>query len=419
MSHPIRTSISALLLMAALTSPALADSPKKPGAGTDVISAGGGNVITPGGGNVITPGGGNRQLKQNFGAGAPPPATRRMVPADLNVRLDIHEHRLSNGLRLLMLEDHKAPVVTFQVWYQVGSKDERPGLTGVSHFLEHLMFQGAKKYGTGEFDKVLTRNGGQNNAFTTEDYTAFYEVFASDRLPLAFDLESDRMQGLLLPPDKVVSEKNVVKEERRWRTENSPTGAVWEDLMALSFEAHPYHWPVIGWMSDLDAMSRDQILAYYRTYYRPDNAIVVVVGDFDTATAIRLAEKYYGRLPAQGGNFPRNPTVEPPQNGERRAELIKNVQSPVVMAAYHVPAAGNTDLYALDLLDTILSSGESSRLYHELVYKQRVAQQVGSGLSENKDPGIYYVYGQPMPGKSTAALERPCTPRSPACRPSR
>jgi predicted Zn-dependent peptidase len=320
------------------------------------------------------------------------------------VKLDVHEHRLANGLRVLTLEDHKAPVVTVQVWYQVGSKDERPGITGVSHLLEHMMFQGAKKYGTGQFDRTLTRLGGQNNAFTTEDLTAYHEVLASEHLETAFDLESDRMMGALIPAEKLKSEVNVVKEERRWRTENSPVGAAWETLGATAFMASAYHWPVVGWMSDLEQMTHQQVVDYYRAYYRPDNAILIVVGDVEREQVNRLAERYFGHLPA-AGSFVRNTTQEPPQEGERRAEIVRQVETPVVMAGYHIPAAGHPDLYALDVLDTILSSGQSSRLYQELVYKGRVAQQVGSGFSENKEAGLFYLYGLPMPGKTTRELE--------------
>lgn len=356
-------------------------------------------IIATGGGNVQDEAPAKSEARQKSDRPAPPPP-----PAPAAPRLDIREHTLRNGLKLLMLEDHKAPVVTFQVWYQVGSKDERPGITGVSHLLEHMMFQGAKKYGTGQFDQILTRNGAENNAFTSEDYTAYYEVLASDRLELAFDLEADRMMGALIPPEKLKSEKEVVKEERRWRTENSPIGAVWEYLSAFAYIAHPYHWPVVGWMSDLEAMTHEQVVDYYRTYYRPDNATVVIVGDFETQEAIALAERYFGPLEARG-SFPRNPTQEPPQNGERRAEMIKEVETPVVMAAYKAPKAGHPDLDALDVLDTILSSGESSRFYQSLVYRGRLAQQVGSGFSEGKDGSLFYLYALPMPGKTLAQVE--------------
>jgi zinc protease len=380
MRHPLRTALVSLLLLGAASTPALA-----------VVAAGGLNAT------------GDEAKKDSP---APPARTRLAArPASDIPAVKIQCHTLKNGLQLLMVEDHKAPVVAVQVWYQVGSKDERPGITGVSHFLEHMMFQGAKKYGTGQFDKALLRVGGQNNAFTTEDYTAFHETLSSDHLELAFDLESDRMTGALIPADKVKSEINVVKEERRWRTENSPVGAVWETLQATAYMANGYHWPVVGWMSDLETFNRTNVVDYYSAYYRPDDAVLVVVGDFAPASAIALAEKYFGPL-KPAGSFQRNLTAEPTQEGERRAELVKKVETPVVMAAYHVPASGHADLYALDLLDTILSSGQSSRLYQSLVYRDRVAQQVGSGLSENKLASLFYLYGLPMPGKSPAALEK-------------
>lgn len=322
-----------------------------------------------------------------------------------DMRVSIGEHRLGNGLRLLMVEDHKAPVVAFEVWYQVGSKDERPGLTGTSHLLEHMMFQGAKKYGTGQFDRVLVRNGGENNAFTTEDYTAYYEVFASDRLELAFDLESDRMTGALIPPEKLISEKQVVREELRWRTDNSPVGAVWEYLSAFVFLAHPYHWPVGGWTSDVDSVTHAQVVDYYKTYYQPNNATLVIVGDFQQKDAIKLAERYFGGIPAAQGEFPRNMTQEPEQRGERRAEIVKAVETPIVMAAYRLPGAGHAEHLAAELLDRILSGGDSSRLYQSLVYRGRLAQSVSTDTWEGKDAGLFYVLGQPMPGKTTAELE--------------
>jgi zinc protease len=383
--HSTRTIAATLLLVGLQAAPALA-----------VVAAGGLNQQ-------------EESAKAKKAAPAKSAAPRLSAPAPkptpATPRLNVKEHKLKNGLRILMLEDHKAPVVTVQVWYQVGSKDERPGITGVSHLLEHMMFQGAKKYGTGQFDRTLTRLGGQNNAFTTEDLTAYHELLSSDHMETAFDLEADRMMGALIPPEKLKSEVNVVKEERRWRTENSPIGAVWETLGATAFMASAYHWPVVGWMSDLEQMTHQQVVDYYRAYYRPDNALLVVVGDFKAVDAVALAEKHFGGLPAAGG-FVRNTTTEPPQEGERRAELVKQIETPVVMAGYHVPKAGHPDLYALDLLDTILSSGQSSRLYQELVYKGRVAQQVGSGLSENKEAGLFYLYALPMPGKTTQDLEK-------------
>jgi predicted Zn-dependent peptidase len=316
----------------------------------------------------------------------------------------IREHTLANGLRILMCEDHKAPVVAVQVWYQVGSKDERPGLTGSSHLLEHMMFQGAAKYGPGEFDRQLVRHGGQNNAFTTADFTAYHEVLASEHLDLAFDLEADRMTGALLPAAKLVSEKEVVKEELRGSSDNSPIGAAWDLLPSLAWLAHPYHWPVGGWVSDLDAVSRDEIVAYYRTYYRPNNALLVVTGDFEPAEAIALAERHFGAIPPVD-HIPRNPTKEPDLPGERRAELLRPVSSPVVLAGYRLPAAGHPDLPALTLLASILSRGESSRLHQALVYRGKVAREIDAGLDPGKDGSTFYVAALPMPGVTPARAE--------------
>ncbi|MDB5098754.1 MAG: hypothetical protein JWM80_3175, partial [Cyanobacteria bacterium RYN_339] len=346
-------------------------------------------------------------------APAPPPRTSqpaaKTAPAKPNkpgmpAQVPLKFHKLSNGLQLVMVEDHKAPVVTFQVWYGVGSRDERQGITGTSHLLEHMMFQGAKKYGKGQFDRTLLKNGGQNNAFTTENYTAYYETFASDRLEIAFDLESDRMEGALMDANQLKSEKEVVREELRWRGENSPVGATWEALVSHMFISSSLHWPVGGWPADVADVPRDDVYKHYQTYYRPDNATVVIVGDFDTAGAIQLAEKYFAKLPA-GKTFPRNTTKELPQLGERRVELIKPVDTPVVMAGYHIPPAGHNDLYALALLDIILSSGESSRMYQTLVYKDRIAQSVETGMERGRDASIFYALVQPLPGKSAAQAE--------------
>jgi zinc protease len=343
-------------------------------------------------------------------APAPPPRAVTKVPPKpqpkngLPAEVPLKFHKLSNGLQLVLAEDHKAPVVTFQVWYGVGSRDERQGITGTSHLLEHMMFQGAKKYGKGQFDKTLLKNGGQNNAFTTENYTAYYETFASDRLEVAFDLESDRMEDALMDANQLKSEKEVVREELRWRGENSPVGATWEALVAHMFISSSLHWPVGGWPADVADVPRDDVYKHYRTYYRPDNATVVIAGDFEAANAIALAEKYFAKL-APGKTFPRNYTKELPQLGERRVELIKPVDTPVVMAGFHVPPAGHNDLYALALLDIILSSGESSRMYQSLVYKGRIAQTVETGLERGKDGSIFYALVQPLPGKTAAQAE--------------
>lgn len=362
---------------------------------------------------IVAQGGGNTPAPPSPGAPMPARAEmprggmhlRREPGMELPQRVNIRTYKLKNGLQLLMVEDHKAPVVTFQVWYQVGSKDEHTGITGTSHLLEHMMFQGAKKYGKGMFDRTLLGYGGQNNAFTTENYTAYYETFSSDHLEVGFDLESDRMEGALMSAEQLVSEKNVVREELRWRSDNSPVGATWEALVSAMFLAHPYHWPVGGWPSDVANVPREDVYKHYRTYYRPDNAYVVIAGDFDPAKAEGLAERYFGGL-EPGKTFPRNTTEEPPQTGERRVEVVKQVDTPISLAGFRVPGASSPDMYPLAIADIILSSGESSRLYQDLVYKGRIAQSVESGLDRGKDFGEFHVLGQPLPGHTAADVEK-------------
>src|SRR5512145_158899 len=224
--------------------------------------------------------------------------------------LKVTEKVLSNGLKVLLKEDHKSPVVTFQVWYRVGSRNERLGKTGMSHLLEHMMFKGTTKYGPKQFSQTVKRNGGNDNAFTSADYTAYFENFAADRLEIAMDLEADRMQNLLLDPKDFLSERDVVKEERRMRTEDDPTSVMVEQMMATAFAAHPYQWPVIGWMADIGNLTRDDLADHYRTFYAPNNATIVIVGDFDAAKALPLVKKHFGNIP-RGPEVPKVGAVEP------------------------------------------------------------------------------------------------------------
>ena len=220
--------------------------------------------------------------------------------------LDIKESRLDNGLEVLILEDHAVPLVTVQVWYRVGSRNERPGITGISHFLEHLMFKGTPKYGPGLYTQLIQRYGGTQNAFTSYDVTAYYSVLPSSRLELALDLEADRMAHLLLDPQEIKAEREVVKEERRLR-ENSPTGPMYEVLGALAYKAHPYQWPTIGWMSDIESITREELEAHYKTYYVPNNATVIVVGDVDIGQTMAAIRRHFEPIP-QG---PPPPPVRP------------------------------------------------------------------------------------------------------------
>ncbi len=320
--------------------------------------------------------------------------------------MNVTEKVLPNGLKVLLKEDHKSPVVTFQVWYKVGSRNEKLGTTGISHLLEHMMFKGTKKYGPKTFSQTVMRNGGNDNAFTGKDYTAYFENFSADRLDIALDLESDRMHNLLLDPKDFQSERDVVKEERRMRTDDDPTSSMVEEMTAEAFIAHPYEWPVIGWMADISSITRDDLYQHYRTYYAPNNATVVVVGDFDTKTLLPRIERYFGSIPRQLSP-PKVGAVEPKQRGERRITVKRPAELPAVFAGYHTPDIKHADSYALEVLQGILSSGKSSRLYQSLVYQQQIALYAGGDYDDiANDPNLFYVYAGVMPGKTTDEVEK-------------
>jgi len=320
--------------------------------------------------------------------------------------LKVTEKVLPNGLKVLLKEDHKAPVVTFQIWYKVGSRNERLGTTGMSHLLEHMMFKGTKKFGPKTFSQTVMRNGGNDNAFTGKDYTAYFENFAADRLAISLDLESDRMQNLLIDPKEFRSEREVVKEERRMRTDDDPTSTMIEEMTAAAFIAHPYEWPVIGWMADINNITRDGLYNHYRTYYAPNNATIVVAGDFDAKTLLPQIEKYFGKAP-RGPAVPAVGAVEPRQVGERRVIVKKQAELPAVFAGYHTPDVKDKDSYALEILQGILSSGKSSRLYKSLVYEKQLALYAGGDYDNvANDPNLFYVYAGVMPGKTTEEVEK-------------
>jgi len=333
-------------------------------------------------------------------AGALNAGKTKAAPAKLAATVET----LKNGLKVILMEDHSVPVISRWTFYRVGSENERPGITGISHFMEHMMFNGAGTYGPKEFDRILESNGGYSNAFTSEDMTGYYEDFASNVLELCIDLDSDRMKSLALDPKYVVSEMDVVKEERRMRTDNSVEGAMYEELGALAYKAHPYGWPVIGWMSDLEKITRDDAVKYYKTYYAPNNAILIIVGDFDTKKAIELVHKYYDDIPAQTPPGPVR-TVEPEQLGERRAELHKAAEMPAVLIGYHIPDVKSNDIYALDVLQYVLSEGESSRLYRKLVRDLGIAVYAGANASWNIAPALFTVDVKAKPDKTAAECE--------------
>jgi len=330
------------------------------------------------------------------------PATRAAQTYAERVR----ETVLPNGLKLLLLEDHKAPVAVMQVWYRVGSRNEQLGRTGLSHLLEHLMFKGTKKVGPEEYSRIIQRNGGNDNAFTADDSTTYFASLASDRLSVVIDLESDRMQNLAFDDSQFTPEQHVVMEERRLRTDNNPVAALFELISSVAYSAHPYQWPTIGWMDDIRQATRADALDYYRTYYSPGNAFVVCVGDFSAETLRDQLTKAFGPVP-NGQPVPAVRASEPKQQGERRAVLRREAQLPFVALAYHVPDLHDPDGPVLEVLGAILGGGKSARLYQTLVYDKRLARDVGTGYElTSVDPGLFYLYAQPLPGKPVAQLEK-------------
>lgn len=320
-------------------------------------------------------------------------------------QFDIKTHQLKNGMKILILEDHSIPNVALYFFHRVGSRNEHTGITGLSHFFEHMMFNGAKKYGPGMFDRIMEDNGGSNNAYTSEDLTVYQDWFPTASLPLIFDLEADRTSALSFDPKMVESERGVVANERRLSVENNNEDLLREQLMAAAFTAHPYHWPVLGWMVDIENWKREDLINYFKTYYAPNNCEMVIVGDIQTEKVIELAQQYLEPIPAQEPPRPVT-TREPEQQGERRVFVHKFAQLPLLQVAYHAPAAVDSDFIPLSVLDYILLRGESSRLYQRLVDKEQVAVSVEGGQSEHIDPYIFEVDVQPRSGVEVERVEK-------------
>ncbi len=257
----------------------------------------------------------------------------------------IQKFQLDNGLTVILLEEHKAPVVTFQIWYKVGSRNETNGKTGLSHLTEHMMFKGTSQVGKGEFSRIVAKNGGTENAFTGNDFTAYFENFSADRIALSFKLESDRMQNLLIDPQEFQMERAVVKEERRTRTDDDPYSYLMESLYAVSFLVHPYRFPIIGWMSDLDALVWEDVVQHYKRYYVPNNATIVMVGDFESERLIKQIREAFGKIP-EGPDPPQAVSQEPTQQGERRIVVKREAQLPFVFIGFHAPNYRSPDTYA-------------------------------------------------------------------------
>jgi zinc protease len=323
------------------------------------------------------------------------------APIDLS---SVAAHTLSNGLRVRILPDRLVPVVSYYTFFRVGSRNERPGTTGISHLFEHMMFNGSERFGPKEFDRVLEAHGGASNAYTSNDLTAYHDDFASEALPVVVDLESDRMRALRVTDEGLAQERSVVMEERRLRTENSHFGLMEEQLESLVFQAHPYRWPVIGWMDDIARISRADCLLFFATYYAPGNAAIYVCGDVDPDDLLARIEAAYGAIPS-GPSVPPPVGGEPPQRGERRAAIRHPAHAAAMLAGSRGPAAAEPDSAVLDLLQTCLASGEGSRLRRRLVTELEVAVSVGVGWTWRADPGVFLLSMELAPGGSPRKAE--------------
>lgn len=340
-------------------------------------------------------------------AASPAPTSTEKAPGDIGsqIRFPVEKYKLANGLTVLLHEDHSVPLISYQTWFRVGSKNEQKGLTGMAHLFEHMMFRGAKRYTGEQFDTMLQANGAQNNAFTTNDYTGYYENLPSAKLELIMDLESDRMENLKINAENLKAEREVVKEERRMRVDNNPGGQLREALFDKAFTISPYHWPVIGYMPDLDNVTVENAQVFHRTYYAPNNATLVIAGDFDSAQVKKWVEKYYGAIKSQP--IPAQEFKQEPEQKTPRSEFIsQQVQATQFVLAYHTPKTGTDESYALDLLANILGYGDSSRLHQRLVYQDQVAASVGAYNQTLQLDGLFQIYINLKPGADFKKAER-------------
>ncbi len=327
------------------------------------------------------------------------------------LNIDVSEFTLKNGMKVVVIPAHRAPVVTHMVWYKVGAADEENRKSGIAHFLEHLMFKGTKNRPQADFSKIISRNGGQDNAFTHQDYTGYYQSISKDRLEMVMELEADRMQNLIILDKDIATERDVVKEERRTRTDNKPDNLFNEQLYAALYTAHPYGIPIIGWMSEVAKLTRADAIAFYKKYYTPSNAILVVAGDVTPEQVLTLAKKHYGVLKNTANPGPRVRTQEPEPIAARRVIMRdKRVASPYVTRMYLAPSflrAKKSEAEALDLLADVLGGGSTSRLYKQFVIKDKSAVSVGVWYSgSNMDSGTFGIYAVPLPGGDLATLEK-------------
>jgi zinc protease len=332
---------------------------------------------------------------------AMPLAAQDQTSAVRPPKLDFTTHKLSNGLQVILLENHEVPVIDIQIWYHVGGKDELPGHTGFAHLFEHLMFKGSAHVGPDEHSRIIEAVGGFDNAETNDDSTDYFETFPSQYLERILWLEADRMGSLNVDDANFKSERHVVEEERRLRVDNQPYGSIEEDLRAAAFTVHGYHHTPIGSIADLEKASLEDVRAFFNTYYKPNNATLVIVGDFSSDQALAWTKKYFEGIPASAGPIPRPNAPEPPQTALREvSKSYTNTPLPAVVIGYKIPARYSPDAYPLDLASNILAGGESSRLYQALVYKDQIAVQSAGFGNFTEDPNLFWAFAIMNPGHS-------------------
>jgi zinc protease len=313
---------------------------------------------------------------------------------------------LPNGLTVILHEDHSTPIVHLQLWYHVGSKDERPGRTGFAHLFEHMMFQGSKNVSRDSHGSMISSVGGESNAYTTEDATVFWETVPAQYLPLVLWLEADRMATLNVDEANFIRERNVVREERRQRVENQPYGRLAELVYQHAFQVHPYKHQVIGSIADLEAASLDDVREFHKQYYVPENACLVLAGDFDSNEALALVDRYLGRVPKAQRPIKRDIPQEPPQTKERRVTVDESVPLPAVVVAYHIPFDGHADSYPLHIASKVLSDGQSSRIHRKLVYETGLALAAFGQGNIIEHPNLFFATAIVQPGKTPDAVEK-------------
>lgn len=330
------------------------------------------------------------------------PVEHELLP--LVGQFEVHRYTLSNGLRLLVVEDDSSPTLSYQTWFKVGSRDEQPGRTGLAHLFEHMMFKETKNLKEGEFDRLLESAGAEGeNAFTSRDYTAYVQELPKDKLDLIARLESERMVNLVVNQKAFKTETEVVQNERRFRNENSPEGTLYQALFETGFVRHPYRWPVIGYQKDLDSMSAADAVQFYRSYYSPNHAIIIVAGDVDPDQVLETVQHYYGKIPAQTTSTKPAP-YEPAQLSAKHKVIRLPIKTEILMMGYHIPAIDHEDTAGLWMLQSLLTGGKSSRLYRALV-NTGIATSVEAYAFDNKDPSLFYISANLQKGQKAAQAE--------------